>query len=1223
MAKKQIKQRKSKRNASQNKRNLLTKSFHGKTLLTLSLIIIGIFFVVFVNSGNPTFTAFINTTDVRTNNTYVNLTFNWQSISGVGTSNITGQIYENVSGTPKGIFVAHYTFNTNQSDVYDYSGYVNGSGKTHNLTSDVLNRNVTWRSATGAYPFNNCLTDGGGCYNFTPNPVALNTELRVSGSLDNTSNLAIFGNLTIMGWFNLAQDKTNSLVIMGCETCGSNSNSEDNNFIYILRGTGTGSLNYRHQYGSSNAGAPNPKLTFSLQTANNVYAYNKMYHFAVVREYTNATAGTVTLYINGTSITSSDFVLPPTNNGTGIKFQVGISNILNSLNGTADEIIISDKAFNPSQIIIAYRDGINNKSFSILDSSLTHVDRSYFASLYVSNTSDLGAMTNTSSIIILNQSISPLTINFSNYRKDISIYYGVNEKDNWESFSNLTAGQNNHQILQYHRDIGTNFVRLWIRHNTSSETFLETMPYKNLGTFIQYNYTDLDTMVNAILNISSNTKPFITFQYAPKNLSRAGISNENSDPINDTDYANYVSNVTKHLSTKHNISTWYFSIWNEPDCNSGSNFTQMVTNVTRYIQMYNTTYNETKDNNPEAKIGGAEFCTNIRPVDINSATWTIQDRKLATFLSNISSAGLSIDFISFHHYGGTSDSGFSGNRLNDTRQQYYTIINNIEYIKNLYYPNIPFFETEWNSRGTSNNDLLTSFNGAFVGSALLWMVQTNLTGEFYFQTTGDDAVSGDLGMWSQQLSDGFKYRPSYEVKRDFVKFNSNRSKIYNTTSPDSNIEILAVKNSSTNRKFITLINKYDEDYANINITIQDSSSNRNLVDLNTSISYSLINGVTQIQKLYSYQVMFLELNNTPSSISILNSPVNNTYFNDNTPQFFINNSDDADSDKIYYRLEISTDFSFTNTSYYNGTVQRLVNTTNGHNLSSSLNDGRYYWRTGSTDLASNSSYTEIRNFTIDATNPSITLNYPINNLGLQSGSITFKYTITDITLANSTLFIDNIPLKTNITITSAVEDIYTNSTLSDNYHNWYISARDLANNEVNSSIFSFTVTTTIESPSGGSTSGGAGAEQIQPVNQTNETTPLLPVEELPSGIPNAIKEAIEDIKKSTPESVQVFLTEQKILLLLIATALLYLGVIQRKIRKKKIAILPSILSLSLFVFTLKPEVSNYLTKDLPNLFNQFIQKIFPNISINTSLIVIIFLILIITSFIITIKKRKI
>ncbi|MBS3160437.1 LamG domain-containing protein [Candidatus Woesearchaeota archaeon] len=195
----------------------------------------------------------------------------------------------------------------------------------------------------------------------------------------------------------------------------------------------------------------------------------------------------------------------------------------------------------------------------------------------------------------------------------------------------------------------------------------------------------------------------------------------------------------------------------------------------------------------------------------------------------------------------------------------------------------------------------------------------------------------------------------------------------------------------------------------------------------------------------------LLIGNTIPTIPVLSYPPNNTYFKDDTPEFFINNSDDPDNDTIYFVLEIDNAFDFTSINYYNGTIRKISNGTNSHNLSSALTDGIYYWRTLATDLQGNSSYTEIRNFTIDTINSTIDFTSPTeaNNTYTNNSYIFINVTVTEANFANITFYLVN-STSVNATLFTSLNNNarWINlSPLNQNEVYYYnVSVADLANN---------------------------------------------------------------------------------------------------------------------------------------------------------------------------------
>jgi hypothetical protein len=199
-----------------------------------------------------------------------------------------------------------------------------------------------------------------------------------------------------------------------------------------------------------------------------------------------------------------------------------------------------------------------------------------------------------------------------------------------------------------------------------------------------------------------------------------------------------------------------------------------------------------------------------------------------------------------------------------------------------------------------------------------------------------------------------------------------------------------------------------------------------------------------------YQLKICCSLNSPPNLPILALPLNNTFFNNNTPQFFINNSDDPDNDTIYYILEISTGFTFATTNYYNGTIRKITNNTNSHNISNSLSNGIYYWRARATDLQGNSSYSEIRNFTIDTINPLINFTIPTeaNNSYKNQSYILINTSITETNVANVTFRIFNTTSLVNLSFfNNATNQVNISvSNLNERYH-YNVTIIDSANNQ--------------------------------------------------------------------------------------------------------------------------------------------------------------------------------
>jgi len=230
-----------------------------------------------------------------------------------------------------------------------------------------------------------------------------------------------------------------------------------------------------------------------------------------------------------------------------------------------------------------------------------------------------------------------------------------------------------------------------------------------------------------------------------------------------------------------------------------------------------------------------------------------------------------------------------------------------------------------------------------------------------------------------------------------------------------------------------------------------------------------------------YQLQVCCKVNSPPTAPNLMSPLNSTFLPDNS-FFEINNSDEVDDDQIYYILEVDDAFAFSSINFYNGTLRKSSNSSNSFNFSLGLSDGVYYFRAKATDLNDNSSYSEIRNFTLDATFPyNLTLLSPANDTSNPDRTplLIWNSTIED-NFANYTLDIDDDYDFSSIQFTYNIIGNLRNTAyqivdlLNDNTkYYWRVTARDLANNQ-NSSTFIYTALSS-SGPGAASATSSAGA----------------------------------------------------------------------------------------------------------------------------------------------------
>ncbi len=133
----------------------------------------------------------------------------------------------------------------------------------------------------------------------------------------------------------------------------------------------------------------------------------------------------------------------------------------------------------------------------------------------------------------------------------------------------------------------------------------------------------------------------------------------------------------------------------------------------------------------------------------------------------------------------------------------------------------------------------------------------------------------------------------------------------------------------------------------------------------------------------------------------LNLPNNNTFINNQTI-FSASNSTDIDNDNINYYWEVDNNADFSSNEYTNTSISETANATELGKIA--IADGTYWWRVLAYDNQENSSWSEVRNFTMDNTYPGIILDNPVNGSSINNnpvvdGSVTqINLTITDTNL---------------------------------------------------------------------------------------------------------------------------------------------------------------------------------------------------------------------------------
>jgi hypothetical protein len=191
----------------------------------------------------------------------------------------------------------------------------------------------------------------------------------------------------------------------------------------------------------------------------------------------------------------------------------------------------------------------------------------------------------------------------------------------------------------------------------------------------------------------------------------------------------------------------------------------------------------------------------------------------------------------------------------------------------------------------------------------------------------------------------------------------------------------------------------------INGTIQET--NTNIIDnVNFNFTTFLINDYYEWKvKCYddlgndaTSTTRFLtveSLDNDPPTITLI-QPTQNKYINTSTVffEYLVEDATGIESCSIY----IDEEFKEEN--------MNIINFENNNFTITSLSETKHNWSITCTDNSTenNIGYSNTRYFTIDLTNPTVTLNSPINNSFLTYNNINFVYTPTDINLDYCALY---------------------------------------------------------------------------------------------------------------------------------------------------------------------------------------------------------------------------
>ncbi|MEK6856513.1 MAG: hypothetical protein AABX49_00705, partial [Nanoarchaeota archaeon] len=229
----------------------------------------------------------------------------------------------------------------------------------------------------------------------------------------------------------------------------------------------------------------------------------------------------------------------------------------------------------------------------------------------------------------------------------------------------------------------------------------------------------------------------------------------------------------------------------------------------------------------------------------------------------------------------------------------------------------------------------------------------------------------------------------------------------------------------------------------------------------------------------------LQAENTAPATPPVETQTNDTYSNVTSTMFSWTNATDADNDTISYIFEAYNDSSLTLEFTVNNSI---IETATPTEVTANLHtDQIYYWRVAANDSSKNSTFTDLRIYTIDTTLPTaFNITSPTDSSSTTDNTPTLEWdTSTD---TNSDNYSIEISTTADFSTISRTENSSTNtfsswnSSLAAGTYYWRVNAIDKANNQrLSENNRSFTITALVETvQQGGGTTPTAGGISPKP-----------------------------------------------------------------------------------------------------------------------------------------------
>jgi len=549
-------------------------------------------------------------------------------------------------------------------------------------------------------------------------------------------------------------------------------------------------------------------------------------------------------------------------------------------NGTIDQAIIFNRSLTSNEIIEVYNSQLTKynstewlfHSNQSISTNITGISYNYF--LCISNSSDYENCTS-EQIITRFPSSETITANFSNnigYVKDD--FYGINSgTDMISGFAAISTGGDNicdstanatwhkEKILELRiKTIRVNMNPYYISslNETSNQPIFNRSATCSGKTL--YNITSKKDWVDFARE--NNLKLSWVISGTPewlvnKTSGYCTLSGNNNTcpPSNYSLWGDMIYNFLDEIGCDADICS--VEAWNEPEGVS-SWLNDLVSTdpikAIEYNKLANATYQAVTRFNSSMIIHAP--ITHVVGADSQNI--------ISGFMTTFNDSSVYPNFrINFH---------YSSNEV-DTTLVYDTILGNCT-THNFNCSNI--YSNEWKSKNATEQNTTSLQNrwGIDIADVLLTTLNyapNNISQAFYKYASSDiyNSNASDYpyvaSMVSEPQLDDIIY-PPYNVTKAFATYHPPLSTVYTSTSSQSAVKPLSTKKGNDN--YITIINTDTEAR---NLTINDLPSDiEDLVDQETSTSYTVSSQSVNVGVLDSYGIVYLADNDNPPVITIVN-----------------------------------------------------------------------------------------------------------------------------------------------------------------------------------------------------------------------------------------------------------------------------------------------------------------------------------------------------------------